>query len=94
MDCKSLEKTFDRSSFTYKISKGITIAQSPCVGFSMPLTFFYTVVETGETFTGNTGHAKEDYMTWKAKQRMELLKTSHLMPTQSINRKEEPMDIP
>ena len=56
--------------FRYKISEGVTVAQSSVVGFSYPPHFSYTVLETGEKFSGNTGNAKEDYIEWKAFQRL------------------------
>ena len=54
----------------WKISDRVTVAQSAIVGFSLPPTFFYRVLETGEQFTGNTGSTVEDYMLWKAEERL------------------------
>lgn len=85
-------KSIDWDSFTHKISEGVTVAQSPMVGFSNPPTFWYTVIETGEKFIGDTGNAKEDYMSWRARQR---LKTElRLERPKKRPREEEPMDIP
>ena len=66
--------------FRYKICEGVTVIASAVVGFSYPGHFRYTVVETGETFSGNTGDAKEDYMKWKAR---ETFMTSR--PDQKVN---------
>ena len=60
--------------FKYKISEGVTVFASSVVGFSYPGHFTYTVIETGEKFSGNTGNAKEDYMRWQARERMKASK--------------------
>ena len=62
--------------FRYKINEGVTVFQSGVVGFSLPPHYSYTVIETGEQFSGNTGDAKEDYMLWKALERMKASKSA------------------
>ena len=97
----ALEKLMDRMAFTHKISEGVTVAQSPMVGFSNPPSFSYKVIETGEKFNGYTGSAQEDYMQWKARQRMTPTLTSKPWVKFSVQHpippkphQEEPTDIP
>lgn len=98
-------KILDSLAFTYKISDNVTVAQSCLVGFSMPPHYSYTVIETGEHFSGNTGNAKEDYALWKARQWMHASKDWFKMNTPKTSpsspltlqklveqRQEEPMD--
>ena len=105
MDKKTLtfDELMDALSFTYKICEGVTVAQSPLVGFSMPPTVSYKVIETGEEFTGSTGNAKEDYALWKARQRLNkgtkrslfgwnLPKQKAPRLTQEQPRQEDPVD--
>ena len=81
-------KSIDWDSFTHKISEEVTVAQSPMVGFSKPPTFWYTVIETGEKFTGNTGRVREDYMSWRDNQKLR----AELQQRKKRPREEEPMD--
>ena len=87
-------KSIDWNSFMHKISDGVTVACSPMVGFSYPPTFWYTVVETGEKFTGNTGKAKEDYKLWKEGQKRKAEWSLFPNSFKKTKIKEEPMDIP
>ena len=70
--------------FRYKVG-GVTVAQSSVVGFSLPPHYSYTVLETGEKFSGNTGNAKEDYMLWKARERLMASKPAHKECSTSLN---------
>lgn len=56
-------------SFIYQISEGVRVTQSPLV--TMPPSFFYKVIGTGETFIGHKGIAEDDYLEWKAKKAMQ-----------------------
>ena len=69
-------------SFTYKISEDVTVLQSPLVKFSYPPTFSYTVLETGEKFSGDTGEAKEDYKRWKERCQIKQEKSLMSEPTE------------
>ena len=86
---------------TTKISDGVTIVRHfEWVGFRLPTSYRYTVLETGEKFTGPTGRTAEDYMQWKARLRLASAMTaSPWTSTTSFTRpppfrKEEPMDRP
>ena len=67
---EKMEKfSYRQQDWTYKITEDITVLKSPVCYFSNPPTYKYKVMETGETFTGHTGDAREDYMLWKACER-------------------------
>lgn len=65
-----------KSRAATEISNEVTVFKQPYVYFKKPKTFNYTVIETGETFNGQTGDTKEDYMLWKADQRRRTFEIS------------------
>lgn len=54
------------NEWTYVTENG-TIQKSPWVGFSMPPTYFYSVLETGEKFRSRHENIRQAYKEWVAR---------------------------
>lgn len=54
------------NEWTYVTENG-TIQKSHWVGFSMPATYFYSVLETGEKFSSMHKNIRQAYKEWVAK---------------------------
>lgn len=55
----------DISSFVTKISDDVTLIMSPEIYFSMPPSYKYMVLETGDIFYSQYANEQLAYQTWK-----------------------------
>lgn len=60
------DATYNPNEWTYVTENG-TIRKSAWVGFSMPASYFYTVLETGEQFTSSHKNIRQAYKEWVAR---------------------------